>query len=91
MIIPNRPFYWTDICLLSRVWVRVWGGAGKSTWIGGTGVDDGGGDVGCVDWDDDDDEDKDDIGGLDTRSSRRYTLYIWGVFVTEGGMLGVDW
>ena len=27
-------------------WVGVWGGAGKSTWIGGTGGDDGGGDVG---------------------------------------------
>ena len=26
-------------------WVGVWGGAGKSTWIGGTGSDDGGGDV----------------------------------------------
>ena len=41
-------------------WVGIWGGAGKSTWISGTAVhhggDDRGGDVGCVDLDDDGDD-----------------------------------
>ena len=49
MVMPNRP-----------TWVGV--GAGKSTWISGTGGDDRGGDVGSVDEEGDGDGDKDEIG-----------------------------
>ena len=58
-------------------WVGVWGVAGNSTWIGGTGGDDRG-----VDGDDDGDGENDVIGGWYDVGTQRWTMTIY--YITGG-------